>query len=339
MKFGPVAVAQSLGGIVAHSVRRDDFVLKKGEVVAARHIDALLAAGVAEVIVAQMEPGDIGENATAQALARRVAGPGLRLEAPFTGRCNLFAAAAGVLVLEPAAIDAINAVDERVTLATLPAMRSVVEGEMVATVKIIPFAVAQAVLDRVLEVARPGTIRVAAYRPLRIGVISTLLAGLKASVIAKTLRVLEARLAPMGAKISGHAEVAHEIAALAGAVAAMAGTCDLMIIFGASAITDRRDVIPAAIVAAGGAVDYFGMPVDPGNLLLLARLADGRPVLGAPGCARSPKENGFDFVLQRLVAGVAVTGRDISQMGAGGLLMEIVSRPQSRAGSDAVGHG
>ena len=339
MRFGPVAIAHSLGGIVAHSVRRDDFVLKKGETVAAHHIAALQAAGVAEVIVAQMEPGDIGENATALALAQRVAGPGLRYEAPFTGRSNLFAERAGVLVLEPAAIDAINAVDERVTLATLPAMRSVVEGEMVATVKIIPFAVPQKVLDQVVAVAVPGTIRVAAYRPLRIGVISTLLAGLKASVIAKTLRVLDARLEPMGAKIAAHAEVAHENAALAGAIAAMAGGCDLMVIFGASAITDRRDVIPAAIVAAGGVVDYFGMPVDPGNLLLLARLANGKPVLGAPGCARSPKENGFDFVLQRLVAGVPVTGRDISRMGAGGLLMEIVSRPQPRAGADGGGHG
>jgi molybdenum cofactor cytidylyltransferase len=71
------------------------------------------------------------------------------------------------------------------------------------------------------------------------------------------------------------------------------------------------------------------MPVDPGNLLMLGRL--GRmPVIGAPGCARSPKENGFDWVMERLVAGLDVTSADIRRMGVGGLLMEIVSRPQPR---------
>ena len=72
------------------------------------------------------------------------------------------------------------------------------------------------------------------------------------------------------------------------------------------------------------------MPVDPGNLLLVAE-ANGRPVLGAPGCARSPKENGFDWVLMRLLAGLPIRRSDITGLGVGGLLMEIVTRPQPRA--------
>jgi molybdenum cofactor cytidylyltransferase len=100
-------------------------------------------------------------------------------------------------------------------------------------------------------------------------------------------------------------------------------------VFGASAIADRRDVIPAAVEAVGGRIEHFGMPVDPGNLLLLAD-ARGRPVLGAPGCARSPKENGFDWVLMRLLAGLPVPREAITGMGVGGLLMEIVTRPQPR---------
>ena len=123
-------------------------------------------------------------------------------------------------------------------------------------------------------------------------------------------------------------------AALAAVLKRLTAQADLTIVFGASAITDRRDVIPAAVEAAGGRVDHFGMPVDPGNLLLLGRSAQGDPVLGAPGCARSPKENGFDWVLQRLLAGLPVTGADVKRMGVGGLLMEIVSRPQPRAGGE-----
>jgi molybdenum cofactor cytidylyltransferase len=72
------------------------------------------------------------------------------------------------------------------------------------------------------------------------------------------------------------------------------------------------------------------MPVDPGNLLLMGRL-DGVPVLGLPGCARSPKINGFDWVLQRLLAGLPVGPKEIMRMGVGGLLADIPSRPLPRA--------
>jgi molybdenum cofactor cytidylyltransferase len=88
-------------------------------------------------------------------------------------------------------------------------------------------------------------------------------------------------------------------------------------------------VIPAAITEIGGTIEHFGMPVDPGNLLLIGS-AGGVPVLGAPGCARSPVENGFDWVLMRLLAGLKVTRAELTGMGVGGLLMEIVTRPQPR---------
>ena len=104
---------------------------------------------------------------------------------------------------------------------------------------------------------------------------------------------------------------------------------DMVIISGATAVADRNDVIPSAIVNCGGEIIHFGMPVDPGNLLLLGKCYE-KYVLGMPGCARSPKFNGFDIVLDRLIADVPVTSRDIMQMGLGGLLKEISDRPQPR---------
>src|SRR5260370_5866734 len=79
------------------------------------------------------------------------------------------------------------------------------------------------------------------------------------------------------------------------------------------------------------------MPVDPGNLLLLGRVG-GRVVLGLPGCARSPKVNGFDWVLERLVAGLPVGSAEIMRMGTGGLLAEIPSRPLPRAEAKPAEH-
>ena len=335
MRFGPVEVAAAAGGVVAHSVRRDALILKKGQVIGAAEIAALHSAGVHSVVVARLEAGDVGEDEAALKLARAVAGENLRVDKPFTGRSNLFAEAAGVFVADATGIDRINMIDESVTLATLPPYRTVVAGEMVATVKIIPFAVPGAVLEQSVASAALARLSVRPFKALRVGVVSTVLPGLKASVIDKTLRILEGRLAPAQAQIVKELRTPHETSALAEAIAQILPSSDLVIVFGASAITDRRDVIPAAIEAAGGRIEHLGMPVDPGNLLLIGSFGEGgsrKPVLGAPGCARSPAENGFDWVLHRLLAGIEVTGADVKRMGAGGLLMEIVSRGQLRTG-------
>lgn len=337
MKFGPVAVAEAKGAIVAHAIRRPGLVLKKGDIVRASDVAALRTAGVETVIVARIEADDVGENDAAAALAKAIGGANVRLDTAFTGRTNLFATAAGILRVDTALVDAINGQDEAITVATLPHMRAVVEGEMIATVKIIPFAVPRSALAAAVALCtRPG-LSIIPFKPLRVAVVSTLLPGLKPSVVDKTLRILGERLAPARATLVADERVEHSASALAPVLQRLMREAHLTIVFGASAITDRRDVIPAAIEMAGGHVDHFGMPVDPGNLMLLGRSAEGAPVLGAPGCARSPKENGFDWVLQRLLAGLPVTGADVKRMGVGGLLMEIVSRPQPREGGETRG--
>lgn len=337
MKFGRMAVAAGEGAILAHSLRGQGVALRKGEVIGGGEIEALEAAGIEGFVGALLEPGDVAEDLAALELARRVAGAHVCLERPFTGRCNLLAAAAGLVCIDRAVVDAINAQDEAITVATLPPMQPVVEGEMIATVKIIPFAVRRACLDRSLAPATAPSVHVAPWVPLKVGVISTLLPSLKAATVTKTLRVLQERLDSAGSTIAAERRVPHDAPPLAEAIATIVSSVDLVVIFGASAITDRRDVVPVAIEMAGGRVEHLGMPVDPGNLLLLARLGlDGRgpvPIIGAPGCARSPKENGFDFVLRRFLAGLPVAGADLRRLGVGGLLGEIVTRPQLRRGS------
>jgi molybdenum cofactor cytidylyltransferase len=333
MKFGAVPVGEAEGGVAVHSIRQSGLVLKKGTLIGKAEIAALKSAGIAEIVVARIEPGDVSEDAAAAEIAAAVAGEGVHVERAFTGRANLFAQTAGVLVVDKDAVDRLNQVEESITFATLPAYKPVVAGEMIATVKIIPFAVAAKARDAALAVARNARplVRIAPYRIRKIGVVSTLLPGLAGKVIEKTLKVTEERLAPAGASIVAERRVPHEQRALARAIEEVLGEgAELVIVFGASAIADRRDVIPAAVEAIGGRIEHFGMPVDPGNLLLIAA-ARGRPLLGAPGCARSPKENGFDWVLMRLLAGLEVPREAITGMGVGGLLMEIVTRPQPRA--------
>jgi molybdenum cofactor cytidylyltransferase len=334
MKFGAVPIDEADGAILAHAVRIEGLTLKKGDVVTPDQRKTLAEAGVRSVMAARLEGGDVGEDEAAARIAGRLAGTSVRCAAPFTGRVNLFAETAGLVLIDRNAIDRVNAIDETITVATLNAYRAVEDGDMVATVKIIPFSTREATLEAALErLGSSRAVSLAPFRPLRVAVVSTLLPGLKDSVIAKTLRALEARLAPMGSRVVDHVTSLHDIGALRGALQRLEPQADVLIVFGASAITDRRDVIPAAVEALGGRIERFGMPVDPGNLLLLG--AHGRkPIIGAPGCARSPKENGFDWVLQRVLAGVPITDADIRAMGVGGLLMEIASRPQPREPHD-----
>jgi molybdenum cofactor cytidylyltransferase len=336
VKFGPAKPEDAIGGVTVHTLRQGSLVLKKGTTIGPAEVEALKNAGVAQIVVVHLEEGDVSEDVAAASIAQAVAGDGVTVERAFTGRANLFASRPGILVVDRAAVNRINDVDEAITFATLSAYKPVVEGEMIATVKLIPFGVKAELRDTALAAVGASTLRVAPYVVKRVAIVSTMLPGLAPKVIDKTLRVTAERLAPAGAKIIAERRVPHDQAALSAAIQEMLDLDpELVIVFGASAIADRRDVIPAALEHVGGTVEHFGMPVDPGNLLLIGNAA-GRPVLGAPGCARSPVENGFDWVLMRLLAGLKVKRSDITGFGVGGLLMEIVTRPQPRVPEPAA---
>ncbi|TPJ54693.1 MULTISPECIES: molybdopterin-binding/glycosyltransferase family 2 protein [unclassified Mesorhizobium] len=336
MKFGPVPIEQAEGAVLAHATTVGERRFRKAHRLSAEDVGVLKAAGISEVVAAVLSPGDLGEDAAAERIATGMRHRNVEAKPAATGRVNLHAQAAGVFTVNSAMIDAINAVDPTITIATLGQHAPVEKGQMVATVKIIPFAVGSALVDAVMEICAGGEIfAVNAYRPIRVGVIQTVLPGVKPSVLDKTLRVTEARLARSGGRLTAERRTPHEVAPVAEAAASLARDNDMVVIFGASAMSDFADVVPAAIEEAGGTVIRAGMPVDPGNLLVLGRVA-GKQIIGAPGCARSPKENGFDWVLDRLIAGLDVTATDIAGMGVGGLLMEIPTRPQPREPLPAV---
>jgi molybdenum cofactor cytidylyltransferase len=333
MKFGEVPVAEADGAILAHSLKLGTIALKKARRLSAADLDLIAAAGLSRIVVARLEAGDVGEDEAAARVAAAAVGPGISAAAPFTGRVNLYAQARGVLAFDPARVDGLNLVDEAITLGTLPPHTVVEPGQMVATVKIIPFAAPERAVAACSAAAAAGgpLLRVAAFRPHAVGLVQTRLPGLKESILDKTREVTLARLTALGCNLVFEERCAHETAELAALIRdALGHGVDMLLIHGASAILDRRDVIPASIVMAGGRIDHFGMPVDPGNLLLLGHVTE-RPVLGLPGCARSPKINGFDWVLQRLVAGLPVGAAEIMRMGSGGLLAEIPTRPLPRA--------
>ena len=332
MIFGPTPLDDAKGAILAHTMRLPGKVLKKGTVLEETALAALREAGKREVIAARLEAGDVPEDEAADRIANLLMAPLIARSRASTGRVNLFAESAGLFTVDAGLVDRINQVDESITVATLPNRSVVGAKEMLATIKVIPFAVPGAVLGVIEALAKGRTaISVQPFRQLSVGLVLTELPGLKESVMEGAVEATSARVTALLGTMLPVERVRHEEAPVADALTRLrkAGA-QLLLIAGASAVVDRRDVGPAAILRAGGAIEHFGMPVDPGNLICLGRVGDV-PALVLPGCARSPKLNGFDWVLQRIFAGQRVTARDVMGMGVGGLLKEIEQRPLPRA--------
>lgn len=336
MTFGEIPIDEAEGVVLAHSVRAAETKFSKGRRLSSDDVAALKAAAVAAVIGVRLEPGDLMEDEAAARLAAAVPPDHLRLSAAATGRVNFFAAANGLFRASRDIVDRFNRIDPAITLACLNDYSDARAGDMVATIKIIPLAVAGGAVARAVELLAGGeAFQVRPYAARQVALIATELPSLKPSVMDKTKDILQARMSSSGSRLAVEQRVAHRTEAVAAALRALLPGHEMAIVFGASAIADADDVIPAAIRAAGGVVDQVGLPVDPGNLLVLGHI-DGKPVIGAPGCARSPKENGFDWVLNRILAGETPTAQQLTGMGVGGLLMEIPTRPLPRLA--ASGH-
>ena len=328
MQFGAVPLSQAEGAILAHSVPLPGGRLRKGCLLGPDEIVALHNAGLTTVTVARLAPDDVHEDAAAKAVARAlVPDPltaGLTLRPVGTGRVNIHAASAGVVEVLADRVDALNAVDAMITLATVPRWQRLAAGEMAATVKVIAYGVAAASVDRAARVGA-AALRLCPARLTRVALVETH-TDPSARVIG--VKAISDRLVALGAGLTAHLHALHDEAELAAALVAL-GDVDLILILTASATSDPQDVAPQALGAAGGVVHRFGMPVDPGNLLFIGQLGTV-PVIGLPGCAKSPALNGADWVMERLICGVPVTSADIAAMGVGGLLNEIPQRGRLR---------
>lgn len=368
------ALADARGAVLVHTTRAGDVVLKKGRVLTAADVDALRAAGLVSVWCAVLAEDDVGEDEAAAELAAALAAPHVTLAAAKTGRCNLHAQRAGLFTVDAAALQRLNEVDERITVATLADGASVRAGDMVATVKIIPLAVPRAVLTATISTIRNAdnhvrssddnvrspdastphpeprrrgerdewrAVRAADVEPTRLlavhpwagkraGLVLTRVAETHPRLLERAAAAQRTRLERCAAALVREDVTPHREADVARALLEQAALdLDPLLVLGASAIMDRADVIPRALELAGGRVLRLGMPVDPGNLLMLGRLGH-RLVLGVPGCARSLKRSGFDWVLERCCADVAFAPAQLAALGAGGLLEESELRPSPR---------
>lgn len=329
MRFEEIATDKALGWSLAHSVTVGGRKFAKGTELTTEMIDTLRAADVRTVHAFCLGAEDIHEDEAALKAARHLAGSTLRVGRATRGRCNLYAEADGLLVASES-VAAFNAADEALTVATLPRHAVVHAGQLVATVKVIPYGIAQDRLNEALKV--PGAISVAPFQPFTAHL---LVSGNE--LPDKVRDLTERRLAAVGGHIETYTACPHSLGTVCGTLHQLAEKPgQLVLMLGISAISDRRDILPAALEQAGGQVIQLGMPVDPGNLLMLGSLGD-KTVIGLPGCARSPALNGLDWVLERFAARLPLDAMVLRSLGIGGLLKETALRPEPRAPRQETG--
>ena len=331
MKFGTHPLGSCVGAVLVHAVYLETGRIRKGTRLTEGDIDRLRDAGIESVIVARLEAGDVDEDSAADQLAACLLPSSVRLSVAATGRVNIYATTRGIVRFDRDRLKAINMIDEGITLACVQHNQLVEDGDMIATLKIIPYSVTRDAIAAVQAAA--GEDAVVEFYPLTarpFALIQTRVDGMNPAILANTETVTKQRLNRLDCALVDSRIVAHDSAVVTAAIQkAQDHGAEAILVCGASAISDRRDVVPAAVQSAGGTIDRIGLPADPGNLLMAARIGDV-PLIGMPGCARSLRLNGFDWVLHLVLAGIPLSDDEIADMAIGGLLMEIASRPLPR---------
>ena len=333
MIFADLNINKAAGAILAHSQKVGKHTLRKGRTLSAADITELNKFGIETVTAIQLEKDDVHENDAAERLANAIAGKNITLSATATGRCNLVSNTDGLVVINADAINALNLTNEVIAISTVIPFRQARKGDVIATVKIITFGVSKAIIENCEKIitSEGPPVSLSPFAQKKIGLVQTKLPILRKSLLEKARKVTVNRIGLLNCDFLHEVICNHTPQDVAKALKECSEKgCDIVLIMGASAIADRADVIPAAIEKCDGLIEHFGLPVDPGNLMLLGRALHMR-ILGLPGSARSPRLHGFDWVLQRLVANIEVTGKDLMRMGVGGLLKDIPSRPLPRA--------
>jgi molybdenum cofactor cytidylyltransferase len=285
----------------------------------------LVDGGLTSAQVFLLEQNDIDEDTAARIAAEKITGTGLKVKPAGKGRANIMTTCDG-LFIPGSGIDTINRADDAFSAASLASHAPVRAGQLVATIKLIPYGLPSATLDNIPPPATP--VSVSPFQAFKALLIVT-----GETPTKKTITSLTSRIERMGGTLQAWGTVKHDKKSVIDSLAkAKLESIDLILMLGASAISDKRDIFPSALIECGGQLIKLGMPADPGNLLMLGKLGK-QTVIGLPGCARSPALNGFDWVLERFAAKEPIDAPTLTQMGTGGLLKEPVGRIAPRKGT------
>lgn len=330
MFFGEVKTKDSENGILSTSLMLDEnglkIKIKKGTLINKKIINLLLENKIKYITCAKLEKNDVDENLAVHKISKQLINKknsNLKLSTATQGRCNILSKINGLLKFDPQQLLSINSITDEIGVASLKPYSLIKKDQIVASIKAIPFGINKNILQKI-EKASIECLQILPFQNMNVHLIQTKNENTPDKILKKTVLVTEKRLLSLNLKKFVDKICDHNVKSLSKIIQnSIEEGANIILVFGVSAICDINDIIPQALRVNNGTVVRLGMPVEPGNLMLLGQIHNSNktiPFIGMPGCARSQKENGVDWILWRLFCGLDICNEDINEMGNGGLL-------------------
>jgi len=322
-----IPVQQAVGRVLFHDITRivpGEFhgrAFKKGHIIAADDINQLLQLGKDNIYVLDLEEGFIHEDPAALRIAKAALGRGIQMMPPSEGKVRLMTTKPGLLKVNVAALDRINAIEE-IVFATSHTNRRVGAGKLVGGTRIIPLYTEEEKIVEVEKICREcaPVIEVAPFEKLTVGVVTTGNEVYHGRIEDKFGPVITAKINDLGSSVLRQILVPDSVDMTVQAIHDLLAEGAGMIVVTGGMSVDPDDRTPASIRAAGGQEVTYGSPTFPGSMFMLAYIGD-IPVVGVPGCAMYNKATVFDLIIPRILAGDRLTRADITGLGHGGLCL------------------
>lgn len=295
---------------------------KRGHIIRLEDIPLLQDLGKEHVYVWDEVGNFIHEDEAALRLALAASGKGVSFGSPNQGKVNLKAEYSGLLEIDTSRLASINAI-EGIILATLHDGQIVQKDNIIAGTRIIPLAIEGDILAKAEQICNMDSplINVRPFQPLRIGIVTTGNEVYNGRIKDGFCSVLQEKVAPYNAHILKQVIVPDCSETITKEIKQLTEEgAELIFVTGGMSV-DPDDVTPTAIKQTGAQVAFYGVPVLPGSMLMLAYLED-IPICGTPGCVMFNGITSLDLILPYLFAKQRVTRSKIISLGNGGLCQE-----------------
>ncbi len=322
-----ISVQHAIGRVLFHDITRIEpgkfhgRAFKKGHIITPDDVDKLLKLGKDNIYVLNLEDGFIHEDSAALRIAKAALGHGIQVMPPSEGKVRLMTTKAGLLKINVAALDRINAIDE-IVFATSHTNRQVAAKRLVGGTRIIPLYTEEDKIIEVENICREcfPIIEVVPFKKLQVGIVTTGNEVYHQRIEDKFGPVMMAKINELGSSILRQIFVPDSIPMTVQAIHDLLGEGADMIVLTGGMSVDPDDRTPASIRAAGGREVTYGSPTFPGSMFMLAYIGT-IPVVGVPGCAMYSKATTFDLLVPRIMAGEQIRRSDITTLGHGGLCL------------------
>ncbi|NLG80406.1 MAG: molybdopterin-binding protein [Firmicutes bacterium] len=324
MKLREVRIDDAVGLPLAYDLteivpgQRKGAVLRRGHRISAEDIPTLQRIGKSAVYVLELEKGEVHEDDAALRLASMLSGPGVKVEMPGEAWADVRATVKGLLKVDVRRLLAINTIGD-LLVATRHTNSNVGPGDLVAKAKVRGLVVEEGRLARAADfVGGDPVIKVTPFRRVRAGVVVTGREVYEGRVQDAFTPLLTSRLAEYESTVAASVIVPDDADEIARAILAMlARDVDMVLVTGGMS---PDDCTPRAIELCGARVVFYGAPVSPGAMTLLA-YHGATPVLGVPAGILARPRAFFDLIIARLLAGESLSATEIAEYGHGGLCL------------------